>query len=215
MRRYWAKFWSEQLLKQREMLGAESADQIDGSERSLLAESLAECYPFESLLEIGCAYGQLLHIIAAQYPGVKMIGVDPDAERIAAGNAQLKGAGIRNALLSIGVAEDLSAYSDRSFDVVIASAAMLFVAPEKIDAALMEMRRVAKKAILLLELHREGRPETRVAAPAEEVYWTRDYRALLSKYFESDRIIISRVANPLWKTETWKEHGHLIHVRLA
>lgn len=219
VRSYWARFWAREEARQRLELGANAAGTLVGSERAVLAEAIAEQYPFDSLLEVGCGYGQLFHVIGAQYPNVRMLGIDPDASRLDGGRTYLEASGLTHVELRQGRAEDLSTVGDKSFDLVVTSASLLYVPPESIEAAVLEFRRVARKAILLLEQHVSradlDRGSKVDAAPGQPAYWLRNYRQILERHFPPDRIYVERVPNPLWTTESWNKHGHLVRVDIT
>ncbi|MFN8391011.1 MAG: class I SAM-dependent methyltransferase [Bdellovibrionota bacterium] len=210
---YWRRFWAEQLSLQRSELGDAAAQSLEDSERAMLAEAIAECYPFASLLEVGCSVGQLFHIIAPQYPNVIMTGIDPDAERIAAGTSILEENGIRNVTLQPGSTGELSVVADGSFDVVVTSASLLYVPPNEIEDALRGLIRVARRSVVLLEQHAEassGELTDAVGAP----YWIHNFRELVSRCSPNHRATFEKIKNPLWITEDWQKTGHVIVISL-
>lgn len=215
---YWRSFWNTECDKQQAELGSQAASSLHGSERAVLTEAIAESYPFSSLLEVGCSYGQLFHIIGPLFPDVCMEGIDPDLERIEAGSAHLPAAGLSHVLLAPGRAEDLSAFASSSFDLVVTSASQLYISPDMIKQAIAECKRVARKRLLFLEQHLDSLDDVCGApGPAragEAPYWIRNYRLLLQEFFPRDAISIRPVPAPLWRTESWKSLAHLVIVDL-
>jgi SAM-dependent methyltransferase len=214
---YWRRHWQREFLTEHPHSAEPSSVTANyaGSERAVMAEAVADCLPFSSLLEVGCGYGQLLHVLAPLFPEVELQGIDPDEERLRAGRTQLERAEIGNVRLLPGAAEDLSAFPDASVDLVLTSAALLFVPPEKIARAIEECWRVTRKSLLLLEQHCEEEHPIEIAEPFQPRYWIYNYRRLLSaldglSWGKAGPPIIARVPAPRWTTESWQQTGHLI-----
>jgi ubiquinone/menaquinone biosynthesis C-methylase UbiE len=88
-----------------------------------------------TLLDVGCGTGRLARWIAER--GASVTGIDPLAERV-----EIARANVPNVRFEVGQAEDLSAFSAESFDVVCMSAVLHWVADKK--KALSEVRRVLR-----------------------------------------------------------------------
>jgi len=213
-KQHWRGYWQNELELQRRLLKDRAPSDIRESERAVLTEAIAEAYPFGTLLEPGCSYGQLFHTIAPIFPEARMLGIDPDTQRIDGARDALMQAGFRNASVQVGRAEDLSMFADRSFDLIVTSAALLYIEPNSIERTLNGFLRVAKKKLLFLEQHIDS--EKAVLGipgplrPGEPAYWLRDYRRLLKLFMPENKVTIEPVPNPLWQTEQWKQHGCLI-----
>ncbi len=214
-RAYWWIHWTVEFNRERIRQRRFVTPRLHGSERALLVESVGEVFPIASILEIGCGFGQSLHYMAKMFPDAKeIIGIDIDSERISVGQQLLKDAGMDHVRLFVQDAKDLSLFPSGSFDVVYASASLLFVPPETINAVLSEMIRVAKVRVVLLEQHKAGLVEDGRFSDetSGKLYWIRDYRLALGRASGQLTVQTKRVANPLWITEKWKEYATLIEV---
>ncbi len=213
-RRHWDVFWKKELEVQRAQLRGYAPSHLLGSERALLCEGIAESYPAASLLEVGCAYGQLFQTIAPLFPELKLTGIDADEERVEGARAAIFKSGIRNTSLLVGRAEDLSRFADKSFDLVVTSAMLLYVEPKYIEGVISGFMRVGRKRLLLLEQHLDDDKAT-LGLPGnqkrgEPPYWLRDYRRLLRLFLPPERISVRPVTRPLWLSEEWQQRGCLI-----
>jgi len=217
LRNFWGTFWEKQLREQKRALGEKAASTLIGSERAVLVEAIFDLLPFSTLLEVGCSYGQLLHILAPIFPEAALVGVDPDVARVESGSAHFTPLMLSNVRLAVGSAEDLSQFASASFDLVVTSASLLYVPPGKINRAIEELKRLAVKNLLFLEQHKEGASPEGERGPSrsgEPEYWIRNYRGLLEEFFPRDSISIRPVPNPLWSSEKWQEYASLISVSL-
>lgn len=215
---FFGSLWNAELSAVRKDLDA-SHPTIANSERAVLIEQLVEAYPFTSLLELGCAFGKNFHILAPLFPDVAMHGIDADAEIIPGANAYLQERGLKNATLTHGRMEDLSHIPDKSYDVVYTCASLLYVPANSIEHVISEMLRIAKKRVLILEQHVENKYYKDQARGvfvqgqgSQQGFWLRDYMKLLSQFVERERIVLTKIPNPIWPTEQWKQHACLIEV---
>jgi ubiquinone/menaquinone biosynthesis C-methylase UbiE len=109
--------------------------------------ALSGMKPGDRVLDAGCSSGYLVRMLAtAAGPSGSVTGIDPSEAAIA--YARRRGpAGVS---FVVGVAEDLSAFPDASFDVVTSTLAMHHIPARKRDAALREMHRVTRPGGRLL-----------------------------------------------------------------
>ena len=192
LERFWLRFWQREQLLEEEELGREAEQPIRGSERAVLIEEIAGTYPFSSVLEIGCGYGQNFHVLTQLFPRCRFVGIDRDAVRIEQAQRLLDEQGAEGVLLVEGNAEELSDFGDNSADIVLSSAMLLYVGPDQIERVLQEMLRVAKKYVLILEQHTPGggdadswRGDSVAAQDGRQAYWLRDYQVLLERFVEA------------------------------
>lgn len=167
---------------------------VDHMHRHQITNALEKFKPFGGVLEVGCNTGANLLNISEMYPENQMAGIDVNADAIAIAKNLLP-----KAILEVGNYENIP-FHDKSFDVVIADATLLYCGPDKINQVLDEMERVSKKGMILVERF----------APSEagEVVgnvWGRDYKTLLEKRgyeVEEDSVV--------WETsKNWIKHGRL------
>lgn len=198
-----------------------TAEDLAFSERGVLLRAVAEEYPFTSLLEVGCSYGQNFHVLARQYPRSVFVGVDRDPARVRAGQALLQDRGLTNAALLEGDMRALDTFPDGAFDLVTASAALLYVSRDDIEAVVRDLLRLAKRTILLLE-QQHSTDENGVPGPygmeapamgSVPAWWGRDYLQLFLEVDPSLDVSAERVLRPRWQTEDWRNAAALITVR--
>ena len=219
---YWKRYWQREWDMEKEQLGALAQDKpILGSERAELIELVAAQYPFDSLLEVACSCGQNFFTLAPMFPQSKFFGIDKDVQAVEEGKKLLNKQNISNVELLITDARDLSMYQNKSFDVVISCAFMLYIWPDDIKSVLNEMFRVAKRKIIVMEQH-QVHPESnqeyigtyynfKQNVPG---YWLRDYKELFKKYVSEDKIKIKKIPRPRFVTEQWNEYASLIEVEV-
>lgn len=193
------------------------------SERGTLIRAIADRYPFKSLLEVGCSFGQNFHMLARQYPRGIFLGLDQDAGRVYGGSQLLIERGLANAVLMEGDMRFLDEFQDRSFDLVICSAALLYLSPEEIGGVVKELWRISGRSLLLLEQNcppaEKAAGETQPGSASDTfhqgigrmpAYWQRDYERLLKELIvepegKAVRLTLTKVEAPRWPTERWKE----------
>ena len=213
---YWSFFWRREEKSEELALERQSSSPVHGSERAVLIETIAACYPFTSLLEVGCGYGQNFHVLAKLFPRARFVGVDIDANRVSSGQALLESRGCSNARLVEGCAWELTEFPDNSSDVVISCALLLFIDSSTLDQTLREMLRIARRKVILLEQHTPDLAEQQVARDTGLAdYWLRDYRAALARCVAAEAISVVEVPNPRWEVEQWKDYAAVISVTLS
>ncbi len=88
----------------------------DASHRPFLIEKIATYSPISSILEIGCGAGPNLYLLARKFPDAEIRGIEINPIAVQMGNDWLAQEGISNVRLSVGRAEELGEFQDRSFD---------------------------------------------------------------------------------------------------
>lgn len=109
--------------------------------------ALSGTRPGEAVLDVGSSNGYLARMLAkAAGPAGSVTGIDPSRSAIASARRRAPA----NASFVTGVAQDLSAFPDASFDVVTSTLALHHVPARKRQAALAEMYRVTRPGGRLL-----------------------------------------------------------------
>ena len=109
--------------------------------------ALSGTRPGDQVLDVGCSSGYLVRLLAASAgPSGAVTGLDPSAAAIAYARRR----GPANAAFRTGVAQDLSAFPDASFDVVTSTLAVHHLPARKREAAFREMYRVTRPGGRLL-----------------------------------------------------------------
>ncbi len=165
----------------------------DHSHRDKIIEVL-KTIKFDSILEVGCNCGANFYKIKQAFPNVKMAGVDINSDSIETGRRL-----VPEAEFKTGRAEKIP-YPDKSFDVVLTDATLIYVPKENIGKAISEMKRVAKKALVMCEWHCE-----RMSGLGDMVcsHWVRDYGELLG-----DDIDLVKIND--FEDEGWLSFGNII-----
>lgn len=176
--------------------------------RQLLLDTISRYAPFESALEIGCASGPNLYLLARRFPHAKFRGIDISRKAVAVGRDRLAREGVRNVALSFGRADRLQMFPSSSFDLVFSDASLVYVGPEKIKAALREMARIAKKAIILVEWHTDS------DSSIFEDHWAHNYRNLFQEILPDSNPRFLKLSPEIWGGE-WGEHGYIIEIRIS
>lgn len=193
---------------------------IAGSERAELIETIVKEYPFKSILEVACSYGQNFYTLSPLFPDVQFVGIDRDQLVVEEGRKILSSR--PNVSLSATDARDLSMFADKSFDLVVSCAFFLYVWPDDVGPVLSEMFRVAKRKIILMEQHQPHPQDNKnyigtYYSFKQKVpgYWLRDYQELFARYVGDGKVKIRRVPRARFEVEQWKEFASLIEVELA
>jgi len=224
---FWKNYWQKQRKIELQELGAEASEKIfAGSERAEVLEKIVSEYPFESMLEVACSWGENFYALSElfpsdKFPNMQFAGIDKDEKAIEYGKNLFASRGVKNVSLHLTDARDLSMFEDNSFDIVVSCAFFLYVWPDDVRAVLDEMFRVARKKLIFLEQHKQN-PKgnqnyigTYCNYEGEMPgYWLKDYKSLLSKYLPESQITIQKIENPRWPQERWGEFASLVEVNL-
>lgn len=187
-------------------------DSIDHPHRNLLLSIISDFHP-DSALEIGCNSGPNLFRIAKQFPSARLHGIDISSQAIEMGKKQLMEVSVSNVKLEVGKADDLSAFGDRSFDVVLTDAVLIYIGKDKIAQVINEMLRVARKAIVLVEWH-DAKANPEGTFLMKKGYWVRDYNSLFKSRPEVADVRLKKITRDIWDDDCWSSYGHIIEVTL-
>ena len=106
---------------------------------------------FGSIIEIGCASGANLYKIRQNFPNVEIGGVDINKDAIEMAKQLIPSA----AVLEVSDATKVF-LSDKSVDIVLTDMALIYISPFKIGKAIDEIKRVARKDIILCEFYHKN-----------------------------------------------------------
>mgnify|MGYP001407878881 FL=1 len=218
--RAWEQEWAEAHLSKRNDWGGEGKDVIksywDSMEhphRRFLIDKICEFSP-SNILEIGCNCGPNLYLLAQRLPEAQLYGIDVNAVAIEKGKKWFSESGINNVSLSVGKADDLGQFQDKSFDVVFTDAMLIYIGPDKIRKVVEEMLRVVQKGLLLTEWHVfESENSDRDGLGIRHCgMWKRDYVTLLKKYSSLEKVLITKITSDIWPDMNWQTVGAFIQV---
>lgn len=185
----------------------------DHPAKHYLAERIAAYQPVNSILEVGCASGPNLYLIAKKFPQTQIVGIDINRAAIEYGNRRFAEEGIDNVKLLVGQADELGEFQDRAFDIVFTNAVLIYIGPDKINKVIQPMLRIASKALVLMECHcfQTGKdPEGKGFYYGGN--WLRDYRALLKQFVPEEQIRVTKIPEDVWPGEPWRTFGAVIEV---
>jgi ubiquinone/menaquinone biosynthesis C-methylase UbiE len=180
------KFWKERKITDKDLESME--EDYMHSHRLKLLEIVRHLKP-KSVLEVGCGIGLNLRHIKDELPNTTLTGIDINKRLIIEAVRKLRGA-----QLVVGDIKDLP-FKDNSSDLVISDATLIYINKDEIKNVIKEMKRVAKKNIVLVEFQDEK--ESLI-----NYKWKRDY----SKYFKTTTFHKIR----LWGDKLWDKYGSII-----
>lgn len=173
--------------------------------RDLILKQLSE-WNFGSLFEAGCASGPNLLRIQKAFPHVQLGGCDISDSAIATAQTLL---GDKVMLQADPV--DKIFHSDKTTDILLTDACLIYIGHDIIDNVLREFKRVTRKHLLLVEFHSTS-PIKRLGLKLATGYNAYNYEKLLKKHGFYD-IEITKLPD-LWDGEPWKTFGHVITASL-
>lgn len=185
----------------------------DHPHRKLILKRVSDYAPFQSLLEVGCGNGPNLLLLAKTFPEAVFRGVDINPNFVKSGTKWIQESGVSNASLLVGKADDLAGFPDKSFDIILTDAVLIYVGPDKIRKVLTEAVRIARRAVILVEWHS---PDPANSLGFYERHWVRNYDALLKTVDPK----ISVQVFPLpegggFGDDLWKKWGALIEASIS
>ncbi len=205
------KRWSNQRLNE----ANDKFNDLNHPHRRLLIEKINKFQPFNSCLEIGCGYGPNLYLLAKKFPGIKLTGIDINPIFIQEGNKLFKKEGIYNIELINGKVDELVQFKDKSFDVVLTDAVLIYIGRDKIKKVVKEMIRITKHALILVEWHYDLQNKDPKGLGIYHLgCWKRNYVNLFSQFISKNKIQITKLLPEHWPDKNWEEFGHIIEARI-
>ena len=174
--------------------------------RDMIIEELKR-FSFKSIFEMGCACGANLYRIHQEFPWAEFGGMDANADAITLAKQMLP----RAQILDVGHAEDIY-FSDKSIDIVMTDATLIYTGRDRINKTMDEMVRIARNGVLFCEFH-------------SDKWWKRldlefgshlhayDYNKLLKERNCYD-IKITKIPKEAWPILPWETFGYIISARL-
>lgn len=197
-------FWSTRPVEDSKRdWGEQSPDWLEGywasqehPHRQLILDALEKLKPFHSLLEIGCNIGPNLHRIQGTFPNIHLAGIDASPNAVERAAKRIKGVDF-----VAGNLEELP-FHDKSFDVILSDAVLMYTSPAKIIPVINHLNRVAKKAIVLVEWYDESE-----MGVIKDYHWARNYPKLFKDLgFEVKE---RKISSEDWPTEKWHTNGYM------
>lgn len=183
-----------------------SVDSAWHPHRQQILDSVALFSPVASILEVGCGYGANLVRLRESFPDTELHGVDINPQAIAFVLNHFKHQTGRAVLLRIGCANRLGFVADKSIELVITDAVLMFVAPDNIRETLAELGRVSHRGMILNEYQISGALEGQY----EGGRWVYDLVGLCRDMFPAARVKTMKSA---YTGSDWTRFGTLITVQ--
>lgn len=130
--------------------------------RGWLLRELLKNVEFDNVLEVGCNWGNNLHILAEFGNGKQVYGIDPIEDILTGGQA----------LLSVATAFALP-FAQKAFDLVLCAGVLCHIAPERLAPALKEIERVCGKYALIIDYVADH--EEAITFRGTHQLWKRDF----------------------------------------
>ena len=159
------------------------------------------------MIELGCGPGPNLVRIFKNFPGRQLGGVDVNPEAIELAKKTFKGG-----LFKVGSIEDVM-MSDKSTDVVLTDMCLIYFSPSKVGKVLEEIKRVARRHIVLCELHTTSFWR-RMKIRLFEGYYMHNYKKLLESHGFYD-INLIKVKKEHWPESTLQQNYSYIITALV
>lgn len=175
---------------------------INHPHRQLILDTLAKLQ-FRSILEVGMGAGANLARIKQQWPAVEVGGCDINRDAVITAGKYLKDA----KYLDVADPRDIF-LSDRSIDVVLSDACLIYFSPKAIRDALREMRRVARSYLVLCEFHHPSLYQ-RLRLQMTGGYYAYNYQRLLEE-LDFFNIKINKIPKEVWPGTPWEQFGSII-----
>lgn len=185
-----------------------SKESINHPHRKFLIEKICSYYPFETILEIGCASGPNLYLLVRKFPNVKFYGIDISKAAIKKGKNFFRKQKIKNIYLEVSKADNLSDFKSKSIDIIFTDATLIYLGKDKIKTVLKEIIRVAKKVIIFFEWHSESSNNSFYHG-----HWVHNYKELFKNFVREEKIKVFKTPIEGWGGG-WIKYGHIIEVIL-
>ena len=164
--------------------------------RSLIISAIEKFSIVKSLLEIGCNCGPNLANIKEAFPGITLAGIDANQHAITRGRRSIK-----DVDFTLGDLLHLP-WPDKSFDIVLSDAVLMYVGRKDAPTAIMEMERVCRRGIILIEWLSPS-----LMGSIINHHWARNYPELLKRLkFKVETYELTKAD---WPHDTWVKNGRL------
>jgi len=164
--------------------------------RQVIINQLRE-YPWDSLLEVGCSAGPNLKAIREDFPDKKLYGVDVNEPSIEAAKTFV------DAEFSVASFHKLP-FEDKSVDVILADAVLMYARPDEIQEVMRELKRVARHQIIIVD-----RIMPSLLGEDAGGVWGRDYPMLL--FEQGFQVKTRQVKEKDWPdSQNWQKYGAFV-----
>lgn len=170
--------------------------------RQLIIDAVRNINP-ESILEIGCSVGPNLYRLKEVFPEINLAGIDVSEISIKSAKECLP-----NVLLKTGNYLFIP-FPDKSFDMILADATLMYAGPKEIKKAMSEINRVARMAVIIVD-----RFDKSLDGKIVGHVWGRNYTKILENL--GFKVEETKITKETWPTsKNWVKYGRLFIARRA
>jgi ubiquinone/menaquinone biosynthesis C-methylase UbiE len=185
---------------------------INHPSKQFILDNIVKLNPQKNILEVGCASGGHVTLLAKRLPGSYIHGLDINKKAVRYGNLQLNSQNIENARLVEGKADALVSFANDSIDIVFTVAVLTHIPPNKIRKVLQELSRVSSRWIVLVEPQLDEHEKTHLLK-YHYFQWLRDYIKLIKEMELGQIGEVTKIPVELWNSEPWKSLGKIIIIQ--
>ena len=192
-------FWRYRHLIDGSYRQAPPATDVVDPHREQLWSLIAPFNP-QSLLEVGCGDGANLALLARKAPHVRLDGVDINPLGLGIAEQRVRAEGGSAGGFWYGSAERLP-FPDGCADLALSDAVFMYLRPVQAASALREMRRVARRAIVVHTFADDALTESTLV----NGNWVHAFVPLLRRAIPE--AIVQRSASRLVTSAQWRDFG--------
>ena len=178
---------------------APAATDVVDPHREQLWSLIAPFNP-QSLLDVGCGDGANLALLARKAPAMRLDGVDINPLALGIAEQRVRAEGGSAGGFWYGSAEQLP-FPDGCADLVLSDAVFMYLRPVQAASALREMRRVARRAIVVHTFADDALTESTLV----DGNWVHAFVPLLRRAIPE--AIVQRSASRLVTSAQWRDFG--------
>lgn len=166
--------------------------------RTFIAERLEE--PFDSVLEVGCQWGENLLAIQQKFKGKRLVGADIDAEKLKIARKDTKGIEFVDANLF-----KLPFHRDE-FDIVFTNALFCMLRPTEVEEGVRQLIKLSRKKIYMIELMKNGIGYVKGGRTGA------DFVGIFRNYCIEAKC--EKLSEDVFECEPWNSYGYFIEAIL-
>lgn len=164
--------------------------------RMLIIDAVKSLGPIRRLLEVGCGSGSNLLRIHEAFPEMKLFGLDISGKLIARARDYLP-----QSTFKVGSYFSVP-YANKSFDVVVADATLMYAGPKDIGRAMNELDRVTNSIIIV------DRYDKSLAGIRNGHVWARNYPKIFEKL--GYEVTTAKIKKEDWpQSKGWAKLGYV------
>lgn len=168
--------------------------------RLVIVDVVRKYGSFESVLEVGCNTAPNLMLFRERFRHLQdrnLAGIDVNEDALRKAKELMPVVNFH-----IGSVTALP-FPEKSFDVVLADAVLMYVPPDAIEQVMGEICCVAKKIIVIVDWY----DPVSQKGIMKRHHWCRDYLTLLARF--GWKVTARKLTHDEWPSENWTELGYI------